>query len=189
MRLSLFSIHHQRLWIMWIGLPSPQKASYSLGFPRYKSRTHESILLMEEIPNNHLGCIPNPVNNGINYQLQLVFTPDFWTINSMSRKIWARVDASRDPGKPTTHHLGFQESLCHPNELDKCIFKAPCVYVYIQYSLIHMFTWYSCMYVYIYTYIYICIHTHGTAVLTNRSAQESQLNLVTSNILETKNHY
>ena len=30
------------------------------------------ILLMEEIPNNHLGCIPNPVNNGINCQPQLV---------------------------------------------------------------------------------------------------------------------
>ena len=26
----------------------------------------EDILLMEEIPNNHLGCI-KPVNNGINY--------------------------------------------------------------------------------------------------------------------------
>ena len=32
----------------------------------------EDILLMEEIPNNHLGCI-KPVNNGINYLLyQLV---------------------------------------------------------------------------------------------------------------------
>ena len=29
-------------------------------------------LLMEEIPNNHLGCIPKPVNNGIEYQAQLV---------------------------------------------------------------------------------------------------------------------
>ena len=27
-----------------------------------------AILLMEEILNNHQGCIPNPVNNGINYQ-------------------------------------------------------------------------------------------------------------------------
>jgi len=25
------------------------------------------ILLMEEIPNNHLGCFGNLVNNGINY--------------------------------------------------------------------------------------------------------------------------
>ena len=30
------------------------------------------ILLMEEIPNNHLGCIKPVVNNGINYQPQLV---------------------------------------------------------------------------------------------------------------------
>ena len=32
---------------------------------------------------HHLGCFENLVNNGINYQPQLVFTPDFWTINSM----------------------------------------------------------------------------------------------------------
>ena len=31
-----------------------------------------------EIPNNHLGCDRNPVNNGIKYQPQLVFfSPDF----------------------------------------------------------------------------------------------------------------
>ena len=30
------------------------------------------LLLMEEIPNNHLGCYKFPVNNGINYQPQLV---------------------------------------------------------------------------------------------------------------------
>ena len=38
------------------------------------------LLLMEEIPNNHLGCIPKPANNGdFNYLPfpQLVFTPDF----------------------------------------------------------------------------------------------------------------
>ena len=28
---------------------------------------NQLILLMEEIPNNHLGCIVHPVNNGINY--------------------------------------------------------------------------------------------------------------------------
>ena len=31
-----------------------------------------AILLMEEIPNNHLECIKPPVDNGINYQPQLV---------------------------------------------------------------------------------------------------------------------
>ena len=37
------------------------------------------ILLIQEIPNNHLGCfISNPVNNGIKtYQPQLVSLPDF----------------------------------------------------------------------------------------------------------------
>ena len=30
------------------------------------------ILWMEEIPNNHLGCFWNPINNGLNYQPQLV---------------------------------------------------------------------------------------------------------------------
>ena len=29
------------------------------------------VLLMEEIPNNHLGCKKNLVDNGINYQPQL----------------------------------------------------------------------------------------------------------------------
>ena len=33
-----------------------------------------TVLLMEEIPNNHLECIPNPVNNGRNYQPQLVIS-------------------------------------------------------------------------------------------------------------------
>jgi len=31
-----------------------------------------------EIRSNHLGCIPNPANHGINYQPQLLFSPDFW---------------------------------------------------------------------------------------------------------------
>ena len=36
---------------------------------------------MEEIL-HHLSCIKNLINNGINYQPQLVFfSPDFWTIN------------------------------------------------------------------------------------------------------------
>ena len=34
------------------------------------------ILLREEIPANHLGCI-KPEKNEINYQPQLVFSPDF----------------------------------------------------------------------------------------------------------------
>ena len=34
-------------------------------------RAHHLLLLMEEILNNHLGCI-KPINNGINYQPQLV---------------------------------------------------------------------------------------------------------------------
>ena len=42
-----------------------------------------------EIPNNHLECNENLVNNGINYQPQLVFSPDFWTINSISLLISA----------------------------------------------------------------------------------------------------
>ena len=32
------------------------------------------ILLMEDIPNNHLGCFGNLVNDGINYQPQLVIS-------------------------------------------------------------------------------------------------------------------
>ena len=43
---------------------------------------------MEEIPNNHLGCIPNLVNNGITYQPQLG-QQDFWTINSIN-KLWKK---------------------------------------------------------------------------------------------------
>ena len=38
------------------------------------------LLLMEEIPSNHLGCIPKPANNGISttyLSLNWVFTPDF----------------------------------------------------------------------------------------------------------------
>ena len=35
-------------------------------------------------PANHLGCIKNLVNNGINYQDQLVIYRDFWTINSIT---------------------------------------------------------------------------------------------------------
>ncbi len=37
---------------------------------------------MEEILHNQ-GCM-KPPNNGINYQPQLVFSPDFWTINSIN---------------------------------------------------------------------------------------------------------
>ena len=42
---------------------------------------------MEEIPNNHLAFKWNLANNKINYQPhqpQLVFSPDFWTINSIN---------------------------------------------------------------------------------------------------------
>ena len=39
------------------------------------------LLLMAEIL-HHLGCKKHLVNDGINYQPQLVFSPDFWTINS-----------------------------------------------------------------------------------------------------------
>ena len=34
-----------------------------------------------EIPNNHLGCIPNPVNNCIIYHINW-WLSDFWTINN-----------------------------------------------------------------------------------------------------------
>ena len=43
-----------------------------------------------EIPRaNHLGCIPNPVNNGIIYQPQLV-SRIFWTINSRKYSDWTK---------------------------------------------------------------------------------------------------
>ena len=45
------------------------------------------ILLMEEIPNNHLGCIPNPVNNGTVYTTNLnwLVSRDFWLPSTVSR--------------------------------------------------------------------------------------------------------
>ena len=43
------------------------------------------VLLMKEIPNNHLGCIKPWKSWDINYQPQLVLSPDFWTINSISK--------------------------------------------------------------------------------------------------------
>ena len=42
------------------------------------------IRLMEEIPNNHLGCKKQLVNNGINYQPQQVFSPGFLNHQSTS---------------------------------------------------------------------------------------------------------
>ena len=44
------------------------------------------VLLMQEIPNNHLGCIPKPQkimgwSNKLNW-----WTQDFWSINSIFRK-------------------------------------------------------------------------------------------------------
>ena len=42
------------------------------------------VLLMEEIPNNHLGCIKPVVNNGISTTNLNWWFPDFWTINSSS---------------------------------------------------------------------------------------------------------
>ena len=42
------------------------------GLSQLLQKTQDDILLMEEIPNNHLECIKNHVNNGINYQPQLV---------------------------------------------------------------------------------------------------------------------
>ena len=52
----------------------------------WKKKRNYSIFemfMMEEIPNNHLGC-KKTVNNRINYQPQLVSFPDFWIINSTS---------------------------------------------------------------------------------------------------------
>ena len=55
----------------WVDPPPPNKSpGWSIFFSNY--------LLMGELL--HLGWI---VNNRINYQPQLVFTPDFWTINSI----------------------------------------------------------------------------------------------------------
>ena len=44
-----------------------------------------------EIPQNHRLDVQNLVNNGINYQPQLVSLPDFWTINSIKRSGGAKV--------------------------------------------------------------------------------------------------
>ena len=56
---------------------------------------------------------------------------------------------------PTTNHLGFQESLCHPNEFDKCIFKAPCVYVYIYIYTIFINSYVHMIFMYVYIYVYV----------------------------------
>ena len=43
---------------------------------------------------HHLGWCWNLVNNGINYQTQLVSLPDFWTIKRMScRFVWKQIMA------------------------------------------------------------------------------------------------
>ena len=42
------------------------------------------LLLMVQNSNNHLGCIKTLKIPGNDYQLQLVFSPDFWTINSIT---------------------------------------------------------------------------------------------------------
>ena len=52
-----------------------------------------NILLMEEIPNNHLGYVNKPVNNGISTTYVNWCLQDFWTINSMIfrfRLLWTR---------------------------------------------------------------------------------------------------
>ena len=48
------------------------------------------LLLMEEIPNNHLGCIPKPANNGISttYLSLNWFSGRISTINSMEHYSW-----------------------------------------------------------------------------------------------------
>ncbi len=59
-----------------------------------------SILLMEEIPNNHLGWCQNLVNNGINYQPRLV-NAEF---------------LNHQPDEPSTyllHLAGSQVARCH----------------------------------------------------------------------------
>ena len=66
-------------------------------------RRTSMILLMEEIPFPTTWDVWNPVNNGRNYQPQLVSLPDFWTIKSISsdknstrqwvRKKWWRSSA------------------------------------------------------------------------------------------------
>ena len=55
------------------------------------------ILLMEEIPNKHLGCVKPCQNNGINYQPQLVVYPSIYMVLLI-------------PDDPRWLALGFQPS-------------------------------------------------------------------------------
>ena len=50
----------------------------------FKRATPHVLLLMEEIPNNHLGCFWNFVNYGDNLPTSTGL-PDFWTINSITK--------------------------------------------------------------------------------------------------------
>ena len=60
--LTFFDVTQQQL--NWGDYTSLKSTSY--GVKRF------NLLLMEEIPNNHLGCIKPYVMDGINYQPQLV---------------------------------------------------------------------------------------------------------------------
>ena len=57
---------------------------------------------MEEIPNNHLGCIKTLVNNGINYQPQLVSR-----ISSINRMMYF----SKPSGSQFQGQLNLQNQL------------------------------------------------------------------------------
>ena len=52
-------------------------------------------------------CSKTLLINGINCQPQLVFSPDFWTINSMSRKLWR----FHHQPQPLTEHVLMYLSL------------------------------------------------------------------------------
>ena len=84
-------------------------------------------LLMEEIPNNNLECI-NPVNNGTNYQPQLVFTPEnLVAINSIPFffGFWPPKSPKSKKNRPTSSTPEFTvagmlpstlRSRCHPQK-------------------------------------------------------------------------
>ena len=94
-----------------------------------KNSPSQSLLLMEEIPNNHLGFV-NPVDNGINYQPQLVSLAGFLVaINSTTTY---RTSPTTSTNLPANHHVVDPALLptlqCHPGlrtnqSTEKVVFK------------------------------------------------------------------
>ena len=110
---------------------SPSFQSSEKKRPGQRRKLLQIILLMEEIPNNHLGCIKPVVNNGINYQSQLVnagFQP--------STVCWCVFSFRNDNPKP------HQPALCFTNIGFKKVREQHKKHSYLQ----------SCI-----LYIYICM--------------------------------